>query len=97
MGQYLSGQGTFLACCIGRAGNDEVDGDALGGALQVGMQEQDLGVALEGEAVKTQQRDGESGTPQVSGSGGRLGRVGVGKEKIYGSLNTLPFIHSPPL
>lgn len=26
--------------------------------------------------MKTQQRDGESGTPQVSGSGRRLGRVG---------------------
>lgn len=59
------------------------------------MWEQDLGVALEGEAVKTQQRDGESG--RFQGVVGGWGEWGAGKEKIHGSLNTLPFIHSPPL
>lgn len=79
VGWSLSGQGTLFTCSLGWAGSDEVEGDASGGALHVGSQEEDLGVASEGEAVKNQQREKQSlgslaGFREWWEAGGRGGR-----------------------
>ena len=77
--------------------------DALaGGPLQVGMREQGLGVASEGEAVQNQQREGRAeslGPHRFQGVVGGQGEGAAGKEESHRNLNThcLPFIHSSPL